>query len=218
MAKKVEKAENHTANKRRYPRVQFRNDMGQAHRILGARLVWNTTEVSDVFDLSFKGFAVSKPALVSLKKGALQAVRVELGEKPSFLVPVKVIWVRDQAIGLEIGDISAEAHLVLTEFLNDKLIGQNLRPVEKRYFGKNHDFDHWFQGPNGTHVFLWMDAQDPAKVTKVHLELDGAVWEFENRRVTKGEQLNVRAMQILGHIHSPNFQLLDVIEKVATLE
>lgn len=218
MSRKADSTKKNGVDKRRFARVHFRQDIGQAHRILGARILWSTNEVSDVYDLSFKGFAVSRPALVNLKEGSLQAVRVELGEQPSFLIPVKIVWIREQSIGLEIGDISADAHLALTRFLNDKLIGQHLRSVEKRFFGKGQDFDYWYQGPNDTHVFIWTDPQEPAKVVKISLKLDGAVWEFENRRVTKGEQLNVRAMQILGHIASKDLLLKDVIEKVATLE
>src|SRR5262245_44855503 len=91
-------------------------------------------ETSDVFDLSFKGFAVSRPALVDLKVGALQSIKVELGERPAFLVPVRVVWVKEQLVGLESGDISADAHLRLHEFLSSKLIGQHMKPVDKKFF------------------------------------------------------------------------------------
>lgn len=218
MRKKKTDKNDKEKEKRRYPRVQFRSDVGQANRILGARMVWNSGEVSDVFDISFKGFAVGKPALIHLKPGSLHAVRVELGERPAILIPIKVVWVRDQSIGIETGDLSADAHQALTRFLSDKLIGQNMRPVQKQFFGKLQDFEHWYQGPNSTHAFLWSDPNDGRKIVKVHLELEGQVWEFENRRVTKGEHLNLRAMQILGQIESAAFQLKDVIEKVAALE
>src|SRR4051812_45803748 len=95
--------------KRKHKRVHFRGDIGQAHRILGAKVIWPNLEVSDVFDLSLKGFAVSKPALVDMKVDALQSIKVELGEKPAFLIPARIVWVKEQIIGLESGDVSAEA-------------------------------------------------------------------------------------------------------------
>ena len=201
--------------KRKYTRVHFRGDIGEAYRILGARIVWPNQEVSDVFDLSFKGFAVSRPALVDLKPGALQSIRVELGERHGFLVPVRVVWIKEQLVGLEIGDVSAEAHLELNFFLTDKIVGQNMRPVDRQFFNGHETFQFWFQGPKGTHLFIWTDSDDPTKVTKVSLDMDGDVWEFENRRVIKGDRFNDRAMQILGQITVTEFRLKDVIEKVA---
>lgn len=206
------------AEKRRHRRVHFRGDVGQGHRILGATVTWPNQEVSDVFDLSVKGLAVSRPALVDLKVGGLQSVAIELGEKQPFLVPARIVWLKEQLVGLEMGDVSAEAHLLLHEFLTDKLVGQCLKPVDHRFFSGDQDFDHWFQGPNGTHLFLWSDPKDAARIIKVHLELDEGVWEFENGRVTKGENLNERAIQILGQILVTQFRLRDVIEKVATKE
>ena len=180
-------------------------------------MAWPNHEVSDVFDLSFKGLSLSRPALVELKPGSLQSVEIHLGEWPPFLVPVRVIWVKDQLVGLEMGDISAQAHLCLSRFLSDKLIGQNLKMVERQFFSGDQNFDYWFQGPNGTHLFLWADPNDSTRIIKVHLELDEAeaVWEFENRRVTKGEHLNERAIQILGQITVTQFRLKEIIEKVA---
>lgn len=206
-----------TEDKRRYPRVHFRGDIGQALRIWGAKVTWANQEVSDVFDLSFKGLAATRPGLVEFKKDSLQSLKLELGERVPFLVPARVVWVSDQLVGLEFGDISSAAHLMLDAFLTDKLVGQYMRPVDKSYFAKDQDFDHWFQGPKATHLFLWCDPADPSKVVRVVLDFDGKIWEFQNRRVVKGDDLNERAIQILGQITVTEFRLKDVIEKVATL-
>jgi hypothetical protein len=207
-----------TIGQRRYKRVHFRGDIGQANRILGAKIFWPNLECSDVYDLSFKGFAVTKPALVDLQADTLYSVKVELGELPAFSVPVRVVWIKEQLIGLESGDISTEAHLCLNQFMNDKLIGQYLLRVDKQFFSAGSTFDYWYQGPNSTHLFVWCDKEDPTKVTKLSLELDDDQWEFENRRVTKGDQFNPRAIQVLGQILTSDFRLKDVIEKVAATE
>lgn len=205
-----------TSDKRRYTRVHFRGDIGQAHRILGAKVLWSNQEVSDVYDLSYKGIAASRPALVSLKPEGLQTVRIELGERAPFLIPTRVVWISEQSVGLEFGDISAEAHLQLHSFLTDKLIGQNMRAVDPRYFSPEATFQHWFQGPQSTHLFLWCDADEPSKITQVMLDFDGQIWQFENRRVVKGDELNERALKVLGQIASTELRLKDVIEKVAS--
>jgi hypothetical protein len=204
-------------DKRRYPRVHFRGDIGQAFRIWGAKATWANQEVSDVFDLSFKGMAATRPGLVDLKVGALQSLKLELGERVPVLIPARVVWVSDQLVGLEFGDVSSGAHLHLDAFLTDKLVGQYMRPVGKEFFSKDVTFDYWFQGPKVTHLFLWCDKEDPSKVIRVILDFDGSIWEFENRRVVKGDDLNERAIQILGQITVTEFRLKDVIEKVATL-
>lgn len=201
--------------KRRFTRVHFRGDIGQAYRILGAKVVWPNQEVSDVYDLSFKGMAVSRPALVDLKPEALQSLRLELGERSPFLVSARVVWLADPSVGLEMGDISADAHLQLHSFLTDKLIGQNMRAVDKRFFASDSTFQHWFEGPRSTHLFLWCDSEDPSKVTQVILDFDGQVWQFENRRVVKGDELSERALKVLGQISTAEIRLKDVIEKVA---
>lgn len=203
--------------KRRYTRVHFRGDIGQAFRIWGAKVLWSNQEVSDVFDLSFKGLAASKPGLLDLKPESLQSIKLELGERVPVLVPARVVWLSDQLVGLELGDISSEAHRQLNSFLTDKLIGQHMRPVDKQYFTADATFDYWFQGPKTTNLFLWCDKEDPTKVIQVVLDFDGQVWEFENRRVVKGGQLNERAIQILGQLTVTEFRLKDVIEKVAAL-
>jgi hypothetical protein len=204
-----------SVSQRRFPRVHFRGDIGEAAKILGARLLWSNQEVSDVFDLSFKGFATARPGLVNLNIGSLHSVNVELGETPAFLVPVKVVWASEQQLGLELEDCPASVHLRLSEFLSDKLIGQNLRAVDKQFFSAAETFHHWFLGPNSTHLFVWTDEADSTRVVRVLLELDADVWEFENRRVTRGETLNARAIQILGQMIVTEFRLKDVIEKVA---
>lgn len=204
-------------DKRRYPRVHFRGDIGQAHRIWGAKVTWSNQEVSDVFDLSFKGLACTKPALIDVKKDSFQSIKLELGERPAFLVPARVVWLSTQLVGLELGDISSDAHLNLNSFLTDKLIGQYMRSVDKVFFAKDATFDYWFQGPRATNLFLWCDKVDTTKVIQVVLEFDGLIWEFENRRVIKGDDLNERAIQVLGQITVTEFRLKDVIEKVAAL-
>jgi hypothetical protein len=204
-------------DKRRYPRVHFRGDIGQAFRIWGAKVTWANQEVSDVFDLSFKGMAAMRPGLVEMKSGSLQSLKLELGERVPFLIPAKVVWLSDQLVGVEFGDISSSAHLMLDAFLTDKLVGQCMRPVDKTFFAKDQTFDYWFQGPKATHLFLWCDKDDVTKVVRVVLDFDGRLWEFENRRVVKGDELNERAIQVLGQITVTEFRLKDVIEKVATL-
>lgn len=202
--------------RRQFERVQFHGDLGQAVRILGARIVWHNQETSDVFDLSYKGFRVARPALVSLTQDAIHSVHVELGEIPPFLAPVRVAWLSEKNVGLELGQISAQAHHRLSEYLSPTLIGQNLRRVETHLISSNETFQYWFQGPNATSLFIWCDADDPARVVRVVLELDEHVWEFENRRVVKGETHNARVLQILGQLDLSEVRLRDVIEKVAS--
>lgn len=204
-------------DKRRYPRVHFRGDTGQAFRIWGAKVNWANQETSDVFDLSFKGCAATRPGLVDLKPQSLQSVKLELGERAPVLVPARVVWISEQLVGLEFGDVSAEAHLQLSAFLTDKLVGQHMRRIEKQFFSADSTFDYWFQGPKATNMFLWSDKQDPSKIIQVVIDFDGRIWEFENRRVVKGDELNERAIQVMGQIEATEFRLKDVIEKVAAL-
>lgn len=203
-------------DKRRHTRIYFRSDFGPANQILGAQLVWPNQEISDVFDISYKGLAVSRPGLMVLTQQQNEAVELQLGGSIAARVPVQVVWLKEQLVGLELGDLSADQLKTLHDFLTDKLIGQHLHPIDPQYFSSASDFQFWYEGPNSTHVFLWTrGGSNRFDIERALVELDDESWEIRDGKVVRGFHLTTRVLQILSQLQAHEVALHELVGAIA---
>jgi hypothetical protein len=168
---------------------------------LQAQVTWPNMEISDILDLSYKGMAVRRPGMFPV--GAQQRVEllVELGGAQPFKVDARVAWCNLDWVGLEIYKLSPDGHQALHRYLDAKLIGSNLRPVERVFFGDEQSFQFWYQSP-GVHVFIWMNSQGLVDRVSVHIAED--VVELKRGRPAKPfSALERRAFLLLSQMDKP---------------
>lgn len=204
------------SDQRRFPRVHFRRDYGASDRITKAHVHWRNMELSDVFDLSVGGLAVSKPSMVELKQDDVVDFTLELGAAAGVSVMAKVIWVRDFSVGLSFLHLEAQGHLALRKFLNDKLVGSHLRLMSKDLYMKDLDFDFWYSAPGETHVFLKMveSSELPRKMERAEVVIDGDRLFFEGGKIVQGLPLKEQLIQILTHAPEDQVPLQTFLEQI----
>lgn len=172
------------ADRREYIRVPVASDWGELQPLLGAILHWPNHETSPVFDLSYFGVAASRPALFAPLKGDRLELRIELGKEASIPLKGKMAWGNDKVIGIQLDPLKVEARQAFDDFLEDRLIGLNLRRVDRRHYGP-FDFSVWYHGPHDTNVYLWQDIKTD-KILKAEIELDGRVLIFDGKQLLSG--------------------------------
>lgn len=136
--------------KRRYQRLSIHDPA-----LIPVELHWEGGETLAVFDLSHKGAAVAEPN-AEAQQGDLLDVDMQVGPDKIGPLTVRVAWKKKGVWGLEFHRITGSARLTLNSFLEHKLIGANLKAVDRRYFSPDLDCQHWFHGPSETDLFLWM--------------------------------------------------------------
>lgn len=201
---------------RRFPRVHFRRDYGASDRITKAHVHWKNYEFSDVFDLSLGGLAASRPSLLEFKVGDVLEVTLELGEHPAFTVKAEMVWLRDFSLGLSFRHLEPQGHVILRQFLNDKLVGSHLRKMKEDLYPKDADFDLWYSGPRETHVFLKLKKGGdlPLPVLKAEVLVDGDRFEYLDGKIMIGESLRSSVVQILNHAPESEPSLQTLLEQI----
>jgi hypothetical protein len=164
-------------DKRRFPRVRLQRSLAEVIAALGAQIVWPNQETGEILDLSYKGFAARRPGLFPIAVQERVDLKVELGTLPPFTVHGRIAWCNLEWVGVEVNELTAEGHLSMGTFLDAKLLGAGLRPVERAFYGEQQSFQYWFQGPQDTHVFVWMDSA--RAIQKVNVSMNGSPCDFE---------------------------------------
>lgn len=160
---------------RRFPRVHVSKTLAGLVPDLQAQITWPNHETSEIVDLSYKGMAVRRPGIYAL--GAQQKVQVEvgLGRLPTFMTSARIAWCNVEWVGLEFFTLPADGHFSMREYLDAKLVGTAMKPVESALVNGRENFKYWFQGPGQTHVYIWVSG---AAVERVSVDMDGKVAEF----------------------------------------
>jgi hypothetical protein len=188
-----------THEQRRFPRVHLQDTLSEVIGALGAQITWPNLETSAIVDLGYKGFAVRRPGLFNLSVHDKVWVEVELGGLKTFRSEARVAWTNPQAAGLEMLEMPAEGHLAMSAFLDAKLLGTQLQPVSRGYFAPHLTFDYWYQGPDETHVFVWLNSVGFVK--KVSVQRRGVIVEL-----VRGDRLN--------HLSEEQFQSLLILSQM----
>lgn len=204
------------SEKRRFPRIHFRHDYGASDKITKAFVHWDNLEFSDVFDLSIGGLALSRPTLVEFKKDQVVHFHLELGEFAAFPVSAKVAWIRDFSVGFSFLRLEPQGHLTLRKFLNDKLVGSHLVLMSQDLYPKEADFDLWYSGPGESHIFLKKVAAagPPHPIEHAEIVLDGDRIQVKNGKITSGNELKPKLIQILTHAPEDFVELKTLLDQV----
>lgn len=184
---------------RKHVRVRIPHDIIEWNRLLGAKAHWPSHEQVEVYDLAYKGAAVGTPAVFAVALEQKIKIKFSLNPYGDVHVQCRVAWKTDQRVGLEFEQMSAEAKQRLDQYLDHKLIGQNLKPVDRRHFHADTNFTDWYMGPHDTHVFLWRD--DSAQINKAIVETEFGSVEFDGVEWSgSGRDFLIRISDILSQI------------------
>lgn len=114
-----------------------------------------------VLDLSHTGLAVlrediSDNDLPDVSK--TEPMTVALGLLPPVAVNVALVRHSERVLAFEFSNMTTEGRLAIDKFLDPKMIGLNMRPVDRAFFSPAETFSLWFCGPRDTNFFLWMSG------------------------------------------------------------
>ena len=168
--------------RRRYPRIFLQGAEGFGS-LVGATAVWPGGEKTDILDLSYTGAALIKPN-VNLERGSALTLTFHFaGQAQAVTVESKVIRADGRLAAIQIDALTPAARLAFETFLNDNLLGLNLRPVSPSNFSQGQDFSHWLHGPKDTNVFAWKRGDT---VEKAIVEIDNQILVWNKGKLAQG--------------------------------
>ena len=199
--------------KRRFPRVQLNRAMSELTASLGGEVIWPNFETSQILDLSYKGLAARRPGIMPVNAQQSVDIEVELGQVWKFKTRARIAWANMDWIGLEFFELPAEGHIAMSEFLDAKLIGQELKPVDREFFSPQSTFTGWFYGPNGVHIFVWLEKE--RGLIRVSVDFDGRVVDFTlGRKWDTGDPLVRRALLVLSQMDKTGLPMEEFVRKL----
>lgn len=144
---------------RRYKRALLQVDgAGVLHEIASARAEFAGGDFA-VVDLSHTGIAILKAGTQpSVAVGAIEPMTLTLGLQPPFRLDVLLNRSSERVLAFEFAKVSTEARMAIDRFLDPKMIGLNMRAVDRNYFAAGETFSLWLCGPRDTNFFLWMSG------------------------------------------------------------
>jgi hypothetical protein len=63
-------------------------------------------------------------------------------------------------------------------FLNAKIVGLNMRAVDRAFFHAGQDFDFWYSGPRDTNFILWFKS---ARLLRAQVQVGDKVFWLKSR-------------------------------------
>lgn len=177
---KTKKPENNSdspINRRRFPRINIRQELEKAKALIGASVDWLEDETSQMFDISYLGAAIERPKKFKAQSGDVISLQMKLGDFEPIQVEGLVVWFNDRLVGVEFQNMDHVSRSRIDEFLEDKIVGSHMIPVSPNYFSDHVDFQHWFHGPNNTNVFLW--EPKGKRISRAMISFDGQAMIFE---------------------------------------
>ncbi|NJL25302.1 MAG: PilZ domain-containing protein [Calothrix sp. SM1_5_4] len=203
--------------KRRFPRVRMRPTMAEAIAWLGGQVVWPNLETSEIVDLSYRGLAAQRPGLLSVSVQQNLEIEIRLGDRPGFKTAARVAWCNTEWVGVEFGAVSAEGHLVLSDFLDALVAGANLRQVDKGFVTGGQNFEFWFQGAGGVSLFIWLNAD--RQITRVQLDFGDSstsISRGESGVFADGSSGRRRALLLLSQMDKPGVPMEDFLRSLGS--
>jgi hypothetical protein len=199
--------------KRRFPRVQLNRAMSELTASLGGEVTWPNFETSRILDLSYKGLAAGRPGILPVHARQFVEVEVELGQIWKFKTRARIAWANVDWIGLEFPELPAEGHVAMSEFLDAQLIGRELKPVDREFFSPRSTFTGWFYGPNGVHIFVWLEKE--RGLIRVTVDFDGRQVDFTlGRKWDTGDPLVRRGLLVLSQMDKTGLPMEEFVRKL----
>lgn len=193
---------------RRYKRATLLvGGVGVQQEIASASVMYRGKQYS-VVDLSHTGIAFDRG---SAKGGlrdeelpnpnAVETMSVSLGRFEAFSVKASLARHSGQLLAFEFSEVSTDARLTIDKFLDPKMIGLNMRAVDRSFFSAGETFSLWFCGPRDTNFFLWMSGgkleRSIVQLGEDHFTLHpadggGAIFERTELRSSAGKNTPIR--------------------------
>ena len=146
---------------RRYKRaLLLTGRAGTQNQIASAAGIFRGKEYP-VADLSHSGVAIER---VELPESELpdatnpESIQLTLGLLEPFTVQVTLARHSERDLAFEFVEVSTDGRLAIDRFLDPKMIGLNMRQVDRAFFSPGETFTVWFCGPRDTNFFLWMNG------------------------------------------------------------
>lgn len=114
-----------------------------------------------VVDLSHTGVAIERGSISDADipdPAKPEPIVLNLGVLEPFSAQVTLARHSDRVLAFEFVDVSTDGRLTIDRFLDPKMIGLNMRAVDRTFFSPGETFSLWFCGPRDTNFFLWMNA------------------------------------------------------------
>lgn len=111
-----------------------------------------------VLDLSHSGAAIERGELTDAElpdTNAAETMTLRLGLLEPFRAQVTLARHAERILAFEFLDVETEGRLKIDRFLDPKMIGLNMRTVDRSFFSPGETFSVWFCGPRDTNFFLW---------------------------------------------------------------
>lgn len=148
---------------RRYKRASLQVEgVGAAQEIASASAQYRG-ETFAVVDLSHTGIALlrtreNSKLAPSPAGGVAEPMTITLGMLPPKSIQVQPVRSSDRVLAFELVSVPTDARLLIDRFLDPKMIGLNMRAVDRSYFSSGETFSLWYCGPRDTNFFLWMSS------------------------------------------------------------
>jgi len=108
-------------------------------------------EISEILDLSYKGFSIPPPGLYSLKSRCVAELSVELGSAPPFRSKARIVWSNLEVVGGSCGVASRRPYRY-DGLPPGQIVGAGLKPWLRLLLDRS-NLSIWYQGPQDT-MFL----------------------------------------------------------------
>lgn len=148
-------------NPRRYKRaLLMTGTAGIQHDIASASAQFRGRPFA-VVDLSHTGVAIERGGIIEADlpdPAKPEPIVLNLGVLEPFSAQVTLARHSDRVIAFEFVDVSTDGRLTIDRFLDPKMIGLNMRAVDRSFFSPGETFSLWYCGPRDTNFFLWMNS------------------------------------------------------------
>lgn len=158
---------------RRYKRASLQVEgVGVVQEIASASALYRG-ETFSVVDLSHTGIALLRnrgesKVEPSFPGGAPEPMTITLGMFEPKSIQAQPVRSSDRVLAFELVSVPTDARLLIDRFLDPKMIGLNMRTVDRSYFSSGETFSFWYCGPRDTNFFLWMSG---SKLERALLQL-----------------------------------------------
>lgn len=114
-----------------------------------------------VVDLSHTGVAIERGEITNADlptEGKTEPMVLNCGLLEPFSVQITLARHSERVLAFEFVDVPTDGRLTIDRFLDPKMIGLNMRAVDRAFFSPGETFSLWFCGPRDTNFFLWLNG------------------------------------------------------------
>ncbi len=158
---------------RRYKRASLQVEGAGVVQEIASASAQYRGETFSVVDLSHTGIALLRTRGDSKVEpspagGPPEPMTITLGMFEPKSIQAQPVRSSDRVLAFELVSVPTDARLLIDRFLDPKMIGLNMRTVDRSYFSSGETFSLWYCGPRDTNFFLWMSG---SKLERALLQL-----------------------------------------------